>query len=250
MLKLTLGSVAGLLLILLAGPAAMALSGRIDLSTRWSQASREVVGIAPPAATTPEAIVQVYAARTFNWRGAFAIHTWIAVKPEGADSYTVHEVIGWRTMRGGSALATAERAPDRQWYGQDPKILTDIRGAEAAALIPQIEAAVESYPWPDRYEAWPGPNSNTFIAHIGREVPGLRLDLPSTAVGKDYLGPWKIFARSPSGTGYQLSFRGYLGLTVGLEDGLKLTVLGLTLGIDPLDLAVDLPGVGRVGLLT
>ena len=45
----------------------------------------------------PEAIVQVYASRTFGWRGAFAVHTWVAAKPAGADRYTRYEVIGWRS---------------------------------------------------------------------------------------------------------------------------------------------------------
>ena len=42
--------------------------------------------------------------------------------------------------------------------------------------LDQVEAAVKTYPYPDRYRSWPGPNSNTFLAHIGRAVPELRLD--------------------------------------------------------------------------
>ncbi len=49
----------------------------------WRTASRESIGIAPDPATTPEAVVQVYAARAYGWRGAIGSHTWIAVKPEG-----------------------------------------------------------------------------------------------------------------------------------------------------------------------
>ncbi|NDA85703.1 MAG: DUF3750 domain-containing protein, partial [Burkholderiaceae bacterium] len=33
--------------------------------------------------------------------------------------------------------------------------------------------AVQSYPYADSYTMWPGPNSNTFTAHVGREVPEL-----------------------------------------------------------------------------
>ena len=54
----------------------------------WWNASREPVGLAPDPASTPEAIVQVYGARAFSWRGYFGIHTWIAVKPTAAQSYT------------------------------------------------------------------------------------------------------------------------------------------------------------------
>jgi hypothetical protein len=99
-------------------------------------------------------------------------------------------VIGWRAMRGGSALVvTEDTEPDRHWYGAAPQLLVEQRGPAAQALAERIAAAVARYPWPDRYRAWPGPNSNTFVAWVAREVPELRLDLPPTAIGKDWLGP-------------------------------------------------------------
>jgi hypothetical protein len=78
-------------------------------------------------------------------------------------------------------------------------------------------------------------------------VPELGLDLPPLAVGKDYLGGSRFLARTPSGTGYQLSLFGLLGLAVGVREGIELNVLGLTLGIDPLRPALKLPGIGRLG---
>ena len=51
-------------------------------STDWRFADRSSVGLAPLPSKTAEAVVQVYAARTYSWRGAFAVHSWIAVKPE------------------------------------------------------------------------------------------------------------------------------------------------------------------------
>ncbi len=41
----------------------------------WRTAPRHSIGIAPDPATTPEAVVQVYATRAFGWRGAFGVHT-------------------------------------------------------------------------------------------------------------------------------------------------------------------------------
>jgi hypothetical protein len=77
-------------------------------------------------------------------------------------------------------------------------------------------------------------------------VPELRLDLPANALGKDWL-PGTIVDRTPSGTGWQLSLAGLLGVAVGLEEGLELNVLGLNVGVDPGELALRLPGFGRVG---
>ena len=58
----------------------------------WRTASRAPAGLAPNPATTPEAVVQVYAARTIGWRGYLSVHTWVAVKPAGAGAFTVYEL--------------------------------------------------------------------------------------------------------------------------------------------------------------
>src|SRR6185503_10873490 len=132
----------------------------------WRTASHEPVGSAPDPSMTREAVVQVYAARAFGWRGLFGVHTWVAAKPEGASAYTVYEVIGWRARWNDSVVAIHERAPDARWYGAVPELLADKRGEAAQALIPRIEAAARAYPWKGEYTIWPGPNSNTFTAWI------------------------------------------------------------------------------------
>ena len=153
----------------------------------WRSASREPAGIAPDPAETQDAVIEVYAADAFGWRGWFAVHTWIAVKPEGAAEYTVHEVVGWRVERGQPALYSYQTTtPDRYWYGAKPEVVLSLQGERAAALIPQITEAITRYPWANVYEAVPGPNSNTFPAWIGQQVPELGLELPFSAIGSGY----------------------------------------------------------------
>ena len=55
-------------------------------------------------------------------------------------------------------------------------------------------------------------------------------------------------AAAPSGTGYQLSLFGALGVLVARTEGLELNILGLSLGIDFARPGVMLPGIGRLGL--
>lgn len=155
-------------------------------SKDWRTASRESAGIAPNPATHPEAVILVYGASTWGWRGWFAIHTWIATKPHNSQSYTVYELIGWRQRRGLPMVRIEQDLPDRYWYGERPRLIKELRGDNAAQLIPRIATAAKSYPWPDRYQAFPGPNSNTFIAWIGRQVPELQLELPFSAIGSGY----------------------------------------------------------------
>ncbi len=166
-----------LILLLLSGCA----------SKDWRTASRESAGIAPLPEATREAVLQVYGASAWGWRGWFAIHTWIAAKRTGEPTYTVYEVIGWR-QRGGLPVVRIEKdLPDRYWYGERPRLLKEHRGAGAERLIDEVDKAARSYPWPEKYEAFPGPNSNTFIAWIAKTVPELGLDLPFSAIGSGYV---------------------------------------------------------------
>lgn len=240
--------IAGTILILLLGPFAMLAFGGLDLETHWIQASLASTGQAPDPATTPEPLVMVYGARAHNWRGAFAIHTWIATKRAQALHYTLHQVLGWNLARGQSVVSTRQGVPDALWYNARPELLLERRGPAVRALIDRIEAAVAAYPYPRDYHVWPGPNSNTFTAFVARQVPELGLDLPPTALGKDYLTDCCFLAPTPSGTGWQVSLAGLLGLSLAWEEGIEFNVLGLSVGVDLNDLSLRLPGIGRVRL--
>jgi hypothetical protein len=214
----------------------------------WYEARRDPTGQAPDPATTPEAVVQVYAARAVSWRGAFAVHTWIVVKPSGAPRYTRYDVVGFGVANGAPSVRVDRMGPDNYWFGARPSVVLDRRGAGVDGLIDKIRAAVESYPYPHEYRAWPGPNSNTFTAYVARQVPELGLDLPSNAIGKDFLPDGSVFARAPSGTGVQVSLFGVAGIMVAADEGLELNVLGLSFGIDAMAPALKLPAIGRLGV--
>ncbi len=213
----------------------------------WSEARRDSSGVSPLPAEHQEAVVQVFAARAWSWRGALGVHTWIVTKPAGANVYTRWEVIGWGVRYGRSAIRVGAGIPDGYWFGSPPMLLADVRGEAAEAAIAQVRDATASYPYADQYSVWPGPNSNTFIAHVLRLSPGLQVDLPPTAIGKDYLVDGGVVARTPSGTGWQVSLAGLAGLMVALDEGLEVNLLGFTIGVDFLRPALKLPGIGRLG---
>lgn len=142
---------------------------------------------APDPATYTEAVVQVYGADVWGFRGNFAIHTWVATKARNASSYTIYQVIGWRQRRGQPVLSVSEGNPARPWFGSPAILLHEKRGAAAEALVERIEEAAAAYPFPEEYKMWPGPNSNSFVAWIGLEVPELGLDLPAKAIGQGWM---------------------------------------------------------------
>jgi uncharacterized protein DUF3750 len=233
--------------LLTAGPLWTIASGRVPLRGDWRTATQRSMGLAPDPRTHPDAVLQVYAARVFGWRGAFAVHTWVAAKPKGAATYTRYEVIGWHAGADQSVIWTSTtRAADAEWYGSPPNLLVDARGPQAETIIEKLPAAIASYPHAKNYSMWPGPNSNTFTAHLAREISELRLSLPSTAIGKDYLPVTQLVARTPSGTGYQVSLLGMLGASLGGDEGFEVNVLGMVFGIDPRHWALKLPGIGRL----
>jgi hypothetical protein len=233
--RLVLGSVFAMLV----GVGAYATA-----ASDWRTASREPVGLAPDPTDVREAMVQVYGARTIGAKGLFGVHTWVAVKPTDAPEWTVYEVMGWRLRWSNNVVVRAQRAPDRRWYGAAPELYVEHRGPGVDAMIERIEQAVRAYPYAAEYRVWPGPNSNTFTAWISRAVPELQLDLPATAIGKDYLGS-SIFGTAPSGSGVQLSLGGVLGFAASGVEGLEINLLGLNFGIGPSGL--KLPLIGLIG---
>jgi hypothetical protein len=216
------------------------LTGLLALTTASAVALAVEVA---DAAKLDEPIVRVYGARTMGAKGIFGVHTWIAVKPQGTSDFTVYEIIGWRLRWSESALVIRNRAPER-WFGSEGELYAEKRGAGVGELIERIDKAAREYPYANTYTLWPGPNSNTFTAWIARAVPELEVDLPATAIGKDYLGG-SIFAKAPSGSGFQLSLAGLFGVAASGVEGLEFNILSLNFGLGPSGL--KLPLIGRIG---
>ena len=97
----------------------------------WRDADWSSTGFLPPAASDRTPRVLVFAARNGTWRSIFAVHTWIVVKPENAQSYTRYDLTGF-----GKPLHLNGWPADGRWFGNTPKIIGDVRGPRAAAAIP------------------------------------------------------------------------------------------------------------------
>jgi len=211
----------------------------------WRTADRSSIGYLPPANQNSGAVVRIFAAQTVRWRGVFATHCWIVLKPAGAASYTRYDYTAWsETVR----LNGFE--PDGRWFGRVPEVVFGADGDTAAALIPRMQMAIRTYDLNNQgdYRAWPGPNSNTFVAAVIDAVPEIRTTLPPTAIGKDYPYDGRWLRLAPSGTGVKLTFDGYVGLTVAWVEGIEVNILGAVTGFDLRRPAIKLPGLGRFGM--
>lgn len=217
-------------------------------TTNWQTANRDSAKIAPLASELNESIYQIYTARAFSWRGYFATHPWIAWKKKEDAEYTVAQVTSWNLRRNGEALSVGNDIPDRNWFGNTPTLIFEARGEKADRMIEHAKKLIIDYPFKNNYTLWPGPNSNTFVEYIIRYTPEATVELPSHAIGKDYLTNSNIFALSPSGSGGQISVFGLLGITLGLAEGFEFNILSMTFGIDILRPALKLPFYGRLGM--
>ena len=234
-------------LLLMLAPVAISFVNYLlgDRGVNWQTADRSSAGLLPRASDHPDALVRVFAARTVRWRGIFAVHTWIVVKERGANRYSRYDYTAW-----GEPIRIDGFAPDGRWFGALPETVISVDGDRAEALIPKIRSVIEHYGFRSYgdYNAWPGPNSNTFTQAILDNVPELKAVLPPTAIGKDYpyRGDW--YGLTSSRTGLFLSLGGYVGLTVGWVEGVELNFFGAVLGLDIRRPALKFPGIGRVGL--
>lgn len=226
--------------------AGAALSYSRGWADNWRTADWSSSGLLPEAQDVREAKVLILAARTGRWRAIFAEHMSLVLKPEGANHWTRYDVVGW-----GNAVRRDDYAADAFWYGNRPYVVTEISGEAAERLIPLVEASIARYPHATRgaYTVWPGPNSNSFVAWVVRHTDGFAAELPPVAIGKDFIGDGFAIARAASGTGYVVSAWGILGVTAAVEEGLEINLLGTAIGLDPLDLAIKLPSLGKLSLL-
>jgi hypothetical protein len=216
-----------------------------DKAASWSTADWGSAGLLPSPSAKREALVHVYAARVGRWRGIFAHHSWIVIKDKGAARFTRYDVTGW-----GRPVKENNWAPDARWFGFTPTLVGAVEGKAAEALIPKVRRAVARYPYRDygSYFVWPGPNSNTFVAHVLAAIPEAGITLPPTAIGKDWRTDGRMLGPAPSGTGWQVSFGGLLGVTLARTEGVEINLLGLVAGVDVVRPALKLPGFGRIGL--
>lgn len=217
-----------------------------DHPASWRAADWSSAGLLPPASEVRRALIFVFAAPAGRWKGVFSAHSWIVVKEKDAPRYTRYDVAGW-----GKPVKIDNWAPDGRWFGSTPQLIAAVEGEVAERLIPKIKSAVADYPYNQAgdYRVWPGPNSNTFIAHVLARVPEAGIALPPNAIGKDFRKAGIYLGSSPTRTGIQVSLYGLFGLTLAWIEGLEINVFGLVAGVDFRQVAIKLPGWGLVRLL-
>ena len=208
-------------------------------------------GTAPQAAIAPSilpstCVVQLRYATLPHFLKAIAVHYWFAVFDPASRQWHRWEV--WQAKdAGGKSMGHVHcdlRHPDCGVGGGAYRLGAEWGGSAAWAIYSVLNNA-RDYPHRDRYRAWPGPNSNTFVAWVLRQA-GLHHAFDPRAVGKDYVGLHGMW-RSARRAGVQLETP-LLGVKFSPHDGVEIHWLCLTWGLRWSPLAIDTP-FGRVIVL-
>lgn len=181
----------------------------------------------------PEAIQQV------------ARHAWIVGSLPGAGK----RVRRWEYLGGAEITTTTEPF---SYFGEsdgDVAVHGVFEGTplEIAAKMKCLDAEAAAYE--ERHPTYfpiPGPNSNTFVAESIRNC-GLHIELPSTAIGRDYRGLVGAGV-TESGTGVQAESV-IVGVRLGLREGVEGHIASLALGVHAWPPGITVPvNPGRIGI--
>lgn len=187
--------------------------------------------VRPSAIAEHEHLVIVKSARLpdrdwLPWFARFAEHAWVDIKL-GANWHRVE----WNSHLDAVRVEPIEASVamlDERWE-RGIAVHAVHTGDDAARIGADILQVAADYPDVHDYRAWPGPNSNSFVAWLSHRVPGLSLQLPPNAVGKDWT-PWFRVGGTTTRTGVAIDTM-LLGAQVGLAEGVELHVVGLTVGV-------------------
>lgn len=176
-----------------------------------------------------------------EWFTHFAHHGWIDAHRAGDDHWTRYEVFSRaRGVRREEIHGDVARE-DLRWRDREVRVLALVEGEaaeRALARLPEVARGLHEK-YRTGYEAWPGPNSNTFLVDVAREIPELAFEQHHNALGKDYT-PWIAAGPTASRTGVRVDTLP-LGVAVGAAEGVELHLLQLTFGVQLVPPRLELP---------
>lgn len=215
-----------------------------DRPVNWREADWSSSGLLAEADASDDPAIYVFSAKTGGLKGAVASHAWIVLKTRGG-SYERFDKVGW-----GMPIRQNHRPADAFWYSNRPRIVSAVHGEAAERLMPKVREAIAGYPFAmaGGYRIYPGPNSNTFVAHVLRTVPELGAVLPPDAVGRDYPTDGSVLRIDEDGRDVHLSYKGLIGMAAGARSGFEVHLFGLVAGIDVVKPGIKLPALGTIGL--
>jgi hypothetical protein len=170
-----------------------------------------------------------------------ARHAWIVANAAKGEPLLRYELMG-------DAFKTTTGRPFDYFGEGDVALHGLLEGdrAEVSTMIACLDLETprynEEHP---TYFPIPGPNSNTYVDQMLKRCH-IPVELPATAIGKDYRG---VLGASVTSGGTGIQFSSWLGgAKVGIKEGVEIHVLGVAIGVDLWPPALIVPvNPGRIG---
>ena len=135
--------------------------------------------------------------------------------------------------------AVDHRPPDSRWFGNRPDLIAERRGEGVDELITRIEQAVETLPLRGYVSRLARPE----LEHVRRARAARRTGVARRSCRRRRSARTTSARRSSRGRraarAHSSTCSACSALSAGVEEGVELNVLGLTFGVDPLDLVVE-----------
>jgi hypothetical protein len=173
------------------------------------------------------------------WFSRFASHSFVDYRETPSSSWRRLEIANKSSGIVHDEISASEGGATKRWG--NPIHLVSQSKADGVKVARQMEMIAKSYD-DSHYRPWPGPNSNTLTQRIMREVEGVSGTLEHNGVGKDhgfYFGP------TSNGTGLEVHAT-YLGLGMGLKEGVELNLMGLTAGVGIWPPSIKIPFLPQI----
>lgn len=162
--------------------------------------------------------------REMPWYSRFASHSFVEYRETPSSSWRRIEIVNKNSGIVHEEISAEEAGASKRWG--NPIHLVSQSKVDGVKVARQMEKIAKSYD-DSLYRPWPGPNSNTFTERIMREVDGVSGVLEHNGVGKDH---GIYFGRTTGRTGLEFHAT-FMGLAVGLKEGVEVNLMGLTMGV-------------------
>lgn len=170
----------------------------------------------------------------------FATHSYVDYRERVGSQWYRVEVPNPKKGAMIKQISSFEAYSKRRW-GERVRILSQSEGKSNPDFARDIRAFELGYD-DSIYKAYPGPNSNTFIEKMIREVDGVNAILDHNAIGKEhgfYAG------KTTGGTGLKLQTP-ILGVALGLKEGVEVSMLGFSAGVSIYPPSVRIPFLPKI----
>ena len=144
----------------------------------------------------------------------FAFHSWIAVKPTGAQRYTQYEVVGFGVANGAPAVRIDRMGPDNYWFGAPPQ-LNQAFSVSIAAIVREFCLRIR----PELHRILQSPARGFVPSTVARDRPAKAQRIDRTLQEE---GAWPVIFHTRGATCWHPQVKGLTTMVNSIYNGWRM----------------------------